>query len=174
MSIDESVSYGLIQNQPENKNTLQNTRFRMLIRRLPNTTYFLQSANLPGLDISAVRQHTVFNTVFRPGGEVSHNPVTVNFIVDEDISNWKEIRNWILECSNYKDFTEYRPPAEHFSDEITLTILTNTHNITHKAVFSNAFPIALSDLNFTTIASGDEILTASMQFKFTSYDINVE
>ena len=174
MSTNEDVAYGLLQRQPENKNTLQTTRFRLLIRRLPNTTYFLQSANLPGLDITAVRQHTTFNTVFRPGGEVTHNPVTVNFIVDEDLSNWKEIRTWILQCSNYKDFTQYQPPSEHFSDQITLILLNNTHNITHKAVFTNAFPIALSDLNFTTSASGDEIMTASMQFRFTTYDITAQ
>lgn len=168
---DEQVGYGLYQNQPVNKNDLLSTRFRLLIKRLPNTTYACQAVTLPGLEIFEVEQHTTFNTIKRPGGEVKHERLSVKFIVDENLANWKEIRNWILQCSNYTDFDLYRNQIQHFSDEVTLFALTNTHNITHKFTFMNCFPVKLHSVQFDSTPTGSEVILATMELAFTNYEV---
>lgn len=169
--MDEQVGYGLFQNQPENKNNLLSTRFRLLIKRLPVTTYMCQSVVLPGLSIGVAYQNTRHNRILRPAGEVSHQYLDATFIVDEDLSNWKEIRSWILQCSNYTDFTEYQQPSQHFSDDVTLTILTNTHNITHKVQFSNCFPVSLSEVLFDSSNPQSQVVIAKMSLAFSFYNI---
>ena len=174
MSINENLAFGLYQNQPENKNNLFSTRFRMMVKRLPNTTYMCQAVSLPGLSIDITRQATPFNAIKRPAGEVKHENIVVDFIVDENLENWKEIRNWILQCSNYENHELYRPQSEHFSDDVLLTILTNTHNISHKIQFSSCFPVSLSSIRFDSSSQQTEIILATVELAFTTYDIKTE
>ena len=169
--MNEDLAFGLYQNQPQNKNNLFSTRFRMMVKRLPNTTYMCQSVLLPGLSIGVANQRTPFNTIKRPAGEVEHQNLSVSFIVDENLENWKEIRNWILQCSNYTDHLEYRPQETHFSDDVLLTILTNTHNISHKVEFSNCFPVSLSYVEFNSAATETNILLSTVELAFTTYQI---
>jgi len=54
---------GFYANQPENNNLAEINAFKLVIGKIPETTYFCQSANLPGISISEFSQQTMFNPV---------------------------------------------------------------------------------------------------------------
>ena len=54
--------------------------------------------------------------------------------------------------------------------EIYLTILSNLNNPTRRIHFYNAFPISLSDIEFDTTQSADNIITATASFNYEFFE----
>jgi hypothetical protein len=64
---------------------------------------------------------------------------------------------------------------EQFGGKITsdgiLTILSSLNNPLVRIQFADMYPTSLSDIQFDTKTSADEILTATVSFKYTYFDI---
>lgn len=169
--IDPHIEFGLLQNQPSDRNLLQRTRFKMNIQRLPTTTFHCQSINIPSLQIGIAEQTTLFNPIPRPAGSVSHDILKVAFLVDETLKSWLDIRTWLMQCSDYKDFTEYQPPSQHFDSKLVILINSSKHNPTHRITFENAFPVILSSIDLDSSDPISDYIVAHAGFAFTSYSV---
>ena len=169
--IPDPVTYGVLQGQPGNKNPLLKSRFQFRTRKIPNTTYFCQSANVPGVSITNVEQQTIFNPVARPGGVVVHEPLKLQFLIDEEMVNWREIFTWIRECSDYVDFAEYKGPEKHLISDATLMILDSNQIPKFRVTFDGIFPTKLSSVEFAATVREAENIFADVTFAFTSFKI---
>lgn len=172
MSETLSDAFGILQRIPQNKNALLRTHYLFYISRLPNTSYFCNKVILPESGISIVNQPTLFNTIKRPGGEIKHSPIHLEFLIDEDFANWKEIFTWIKNCSDYINFDDYTPPSEHLSQSAGLLILDSNNTIKHKFTFTNIFPVFLGGLGFDSKIKDSQPFTCKAEFAFTSYEVH--
>ena len=79
-----------------NKSILNKNNFRLLVDKVPNVEYYVRSVNIPGLTFSETEQAAgVGLNAFFPGDKVSFETLDVNFLVDEDLENFKEIYDWM-------------------------------------------------------------------------------
>ena len=62
---------------------------------MPNVTYTCQSANLPALNLGAAMQQTPFVDIPHPGDKVFFGEFIIQFLINEDMSNYKELYDWI-------------------------------------------------------------------------------
>lgn len=161
--------YGRLQLQPENKNGILATHFQFELRRLSNTTFFCQSVNFPGLELTAIEQATIFNPIMRPAGILKHDPLSINFMVDEKFQNWLELYNWLQECSNESDFNKYRGPEKHLNSEAILFIHDSNNNPKFKVTFDNMFPTSLGGLNFQTGTMNSQFQYSAASFEYTTF-----
>ena len=92
--------------QPDSTNPLQPTSFRFSLNKTPEAVYFCQSANLPGLSKAAVTQSNVFSDIKQPGDRIEFDDLTITFIVNEDLGNWIELKNWITSLAPYDSVSE--------------------------------------------------------------------
>lgn len=169
-NVGNQDGYGRLQLQPSNKNGILVTHFQFELRKISNVTYFCQSANLPGISIRSIEQITAFNPIKRPGGEVAQEDFTINFMVDEELKNWFEIRNWIDECSTRRDSLKYKGPEKHLSSEGVLFILESNNQPRFKVSFEGMFPVSLGGLSFQTGAdSGFQYSSAT--FSYTTFEV---
>ena len=171
---EPDVSYGAIQNLPTERNLLQSTRFHMYITRLPETTFYCQSINIPAIQIGIAEQTTTFNPIPRAAGAISHDILKANFLVDQTLKSWTSLREWMIQCSNYEDFTKYQKPGDHMDSTISILILNSNHNPTHKVIFKNAFPVILSGIELDSTNRISDYISANVGFAFTSYDIQTQ
>ena len=162
---------GFLANQPENINLAEINAFKLVIGKIPETTYFCQKANLPGISIQEIRQQTPFNPVLNPGGQVTHEQFTVDFVVSENLTNWMEIYKWIRSCSTYKDFGDIVPESTSLISDATLFILNSKNNLTMTVRFSGLFPISLTSIDFNYTDTELSTLVSSATFPFTYYEI---
>lgn len=163
---------GAIQNQPSNiVNYSISTRYRFNLKRIPNTVYFGSSANVPGITISKVQQATNFNPVVWSGGAVVQDDFVIKFVVDENLKNWIELRNWILSASDYEDFKEYRQPEQHMASDGILTILNSNQNPIIRINFNGLFPIGLQGLSYVATEPEAVEMTSMVTFGYTTYTI---
>jgi hypothetical protein len=171
---------------PINKDLLQSTKFRLTFQRLPEVTYFCQTAMLPGVSLTEVPRNTPFVDLYSPGEKIQYDPMTISFLVDEDIQSWLHIHDWIRACTFPTNFNEYRnlqklnmgatgrnvqKAMPQFSDA-TLSIYTNKNNPNIRVKLYDMFPVTLDGLQFSSMDSAENIITATATFRFSYFNID--
>ena len=170
-----------------NKSILQKNNFRLLIDKVPTVEYFVRTANVPGISFSetAVPAGIGLDAYF-PGDKVEFEKLSVSFLVDEDLENFKEIYNWmdsivpIQDPTKYKTLTgttatttnQFSSASDDLNQYSMITLVLNTNkNIPNRFFkFYDAFPTSLSGLELASGESGEAVV-CTVDFRFTYYEI---
>lgn len=155
---------GLIK-KPENTNLLQPTKYLLTFSEIPNSTYFCQTVNLPGVATNSATQSTPNLDLFVPGTKIVYSPFAIDFLVNEDLTAWLDIHDWI------KNTTTDRIRTTKTKSQATLTLLSNHNNPKLRVKFVDIFPQTLSDLNFDTTKSAEDHILANATFKYNFFEI---
>lgn len=165
-------------NLPTNRNFLDPTKFRFAIKRAPSVQFFVQSINLPGFNIGPVSEGTPFVAIPFSGEHISYEPLQVTFMVDEDLQNYMEIYTWMRGLGFPDNFDQYKTLATQpkytgtgVKSEVSLMILTSSNNPKYNVVFSDAFPTALTRIQFDANATDIQYVTCTATFSYTSFEI---
>ena len=176
-----------LNNQIQNRNYLAPTGFQFNVSRAPKVTYFGNQVNIPSLTLGIANQPSYLKDIPRPGEKIDFEDLTLTFLVDEDLTNYMEIQNWIRGIG----FPESLDQIYDFQQDDTLTvmnkalknqginlysdgsllILNNVNLPKFKVVFDGLFPYYLSTLNFDATQSDLEYFTAQVSFKYNIYNI---
>ena len=81
---------------PTNINMLSPLGFKFMINKLPNTNFFIQSINLPGVNLGEVDTQTPFTRLPFAGDHITFQDLTISFRVDEDLANYRELFDWMV------------------------------------------------------------------------------
>ena len=163
--------------QPDNQNFLSPVGFKFNINKLPNVEWFIQSVNLPGITVGSIKMAKPFRGTDLPGDNFEYEPLNIRFKVDEDLSNCSEIQNWMIglgfpdSYDQYADLLAERTTSAsdpRFSDA-TLTCLNSNMNGNFAVTFEDVFPVSLSSLEFDSMASDIDYLTADVTFQYLTY-----
>ncbi len=170
--------------QVKNRNFLSPTGFKFTLSRAPKVAFFSNSANIPGLNLGVAIQPTYLKDIPTPGDKIEFEDFTLRFLVDEDLSNYMQIQNWIrglgypdsrqeiFDLQNEKDRIDTKQSGlmDIYSDG-TLTVLTSSQNPKFKIIFKDLWPYNLTTLNFDATDTDIEYFTADVTFKYTIYEI---
>jgi len=103
-------------------------------------------------------------------------------MVDEDMTNYLEIFNWMvsLAANDLQPSIAYQAQTSIEADvnsrdrsDIKLMILTSSKNPNIEVNFIDAFPSQLGELNFNTTATGVNYLESSVTFEYIKYNISM-
>ena len=133
--------------------------------------YFIQRVNLPGFGSDqALEQPTRFVAAKHPTARPRFDNLTMTFLVNESMENWREIYDWMKTIFLVKDHDDYNEKiSNHFSDG-TLHILNSAMKANLHIKFKNIFPVSLSGLEFDSSVSDLTPFTATASFAFDTYD----
>lgn len=177
-----AISNGL-KNQIQNKNFLSPVGFKFILNRTPKVAFFSNSAVIPGFSLGTAVQPTYLKNIDLPGDKIEFNDFALRFLVDEDLSNYMEIQNWIRgmgfpesleEIYKFQNSNPNMDPNDKSIDLLsdgTLNVLTSTQNTNFKVKFEGLFPVSISDLTFDATDTDIDYLTAEVTFKYTIYKI---
>ena len=145
--------------QPKNINPLADVQFRFDVAALPNTSFFIQTVNLPGIALEA---QTVavpqLQNVSRHTGIITYEALDVTFMIDEYLKNWQEVYEWMI-----SDVNKYTSAV--------LTIVSSSMNPTMEIHFKDIFPTALSAISFDSTTTDPVYQVATVSFNYTEYII---
>ena len=145
--------------QPKNINPLADVQFKFDVAALPNTSFFIQTVNLPGVTLEgapmAVPQ---LQNLTRHTGVITYETLSVTFMIDEYLKNWQEIFEWMI-----SDEDKYTSAV--------LTILSSAMNPTMEIHFKEIFPTSLSAISFDSTTTDPVYQTATISFNYTEYII---
>ena len=162
-----------------NTNPLYNNYFTLKFNRGTSQFELLcQRVNLPGINVPDLAQPTTLGTTIPvPSLVAAFEPLSVDFIVDENLNNWKSIYSWIRNISNIKDDTSNNLNYQKWHITATLGIYAGAYTINGcnsgtTIKFQNVVPIYLSGLNFQSDNTDAVIQKASCKFRYSYYTIN--
>jgi hypothetical protein len=169
---------------PKNTSLLQTTKYQVIFDRLPGATYFCQAANIPGLSLTEIPRQTPFVDLYIPGEKLVYDTFNITFMINEDMSAWTELHDWIRGITFPTDFKEYMDlnrianstyaryrenNQPQYSDAV-LTVYSNQNNPTFRIKFVNLFPTSVSSILFSGQDSAENIAMADATFRFSYYD----
>jgi hypothetical protein len=157
-------------------NFLTGIGFQFQLIKYPNVSFFCQSANVPGINLSVATQATRWNAIPHPGDEISFEDLNIEFIVDENMKNYLAIHNWVRKLGHpYSGGDIAELPGDDLDDktysEGILFILDSNFQKKFKIVFKDLFPTNIGELRFQSTAQDVQYFTVSTSFKYTIYDI---
>jgi hypothetical protein len=170
--------------QIENRNFLAPTGFKFTIKRSPSATFFCNQANIPDLTLGEATQPTYLRDIPTPGDKIEFGDLNIRFLVDEDLTNYLEISNWIrglgypdslsefdrLEKSGFVN-PQYVQKTDNIYSDGTLQILTSNNVAKFQVIFQDLWPYSLSTLPFDATDTDGGYFTADASFKYTIFRI---
>ena len=185
--------------QPTKLDYASPTQFKFQIIKLPKVEYFCTAANVPGINLGTAEQITPLKDIPLPGDRLQYDTLTISFLVDENLENYREIHGWLTGVGfpkNYEQFqtlqgasTDRFPSTQNtgtskeigeikkatqddgglYSDA-TLMILTSKNNANLEVRFRNIYPTSLSGLDYNQQAADVDYLTATVTFEYAIYE----
>ena len=169
-----------LQNQIQNRNFLSPIGFKFTITKTPKVDFFSNSARIPEIVLGTALQATYLKDIDIPGDKLQYGDFALRFLVDEELTNYMAIHNWLTglgfpeTTEEFKDLTKdidgARDPAEAFSDG-SLHILNSNYRNTAVVKFKDLFPTSLTSLEFEATDTDINYFTAEVTFKYTVYNI---
>ena len=170
--------------QVENRNFLSTVKFRFTLNRSPKVAFLTNSVNVPGIELGVAVQPSYTNNIPVPGDMMQFDDFTIRFLVDEDLTNYMEIQNWMRGLGfpeSLQQIYEWQSTNEKFEapqnsdmnlySDGTLLLNTSNENVNYQVIFRRMFPYRLSELNFDATNTDEEYFTAEVSFKCMMYNI---
>lgn len=163
---------------PENINPLSPNGFMFSIARIPEITYFCQEVNLPSVNLPTVEQSSPFSRIPLPGDTLDFGELTVQFLIDSSMTNYKALFNWIRGLGfpeSNQQYTEQTNSRYQLSEnaaamsDATLVILNNKSVSTESVLFKDCVITGLNSLSFTSTSSDVQYLVGNATFRYTYF-----
>ena len=170
-----------LDNQPLNKNFLSPNGFKFSIKKIPNVNFFVQSVNLPSFSLGTVDVENPFIKIPFPGDKLTYGQLDVTFKVDEDLSNYLELYNWLVAIGYPDNFGQrgaIEPPnvnivsGEGVYTDAILIITNSRMNANYQVTFKDSYPINLSDMQFDSTVSDIDYITCTATFAYRIFTIS--
>ena len=173
-------------------------QFRFKMAKLPLVEFTVQTANIPGISLGSTDMPTPLKEISIPGDKITYQSLDINFLVDENLNNYKEIHDWITGLGFPQDHTQFKNLQGTSSDrfpgttsstaatgtsisqpldeggtysDATLTILNSKNIAVTEIRFRNVYPTSLGSLSYDIKASDVDYLQVSASFNYLNYDI---
>lgn len=168
---------------PNNLNPLSPNGFTFSITKLPQVSFFCQRVMIPSISLASIDRPTPFVNTPIPGEIMTFSELSVQFLIDDKMENYKAIFNWMValgypednrQYSNYINTqagTIYSELAKNYSDA-TVGILDGQNNPTNGFKFYDIFPISLDPVQFEATAMDVNYVIGSATFKYSYFTID--
>ena len=98
---------GPVSRQPEKLDYASPTQFKFGIHQLPKVEFFTVGANLPGINLGDAIFPTPFKDIPVMGDRLTYDNITIEFIVDEYLENYRSLHEWMTAIGFPKDRKQY-------------------------------------------------------------------
>ena len=170
------------------------TTWRMNIERTPKVTWFLTSAQIPGVNLGQAMIPTPLLDQQLPGDKLTFEPLNITFIVDEELQNYREMWNWIVGIGfpeQHPQFTnvlessgrsttfsraedagprdKQTPSDAALYSDATLIVYNSKNKAKVTLRFKDIYPTSLNALEYSNADTDVEYLSGIVTFNYLYY-----
>ena len=166
--------------QVQNRNYLSPIGFLFVLEKAQKISYLCQSTSIPTLTVGSIDIPTPGMAPMRLDGNAQFMDLEVEFLIDEDLTNYMQIYKWLEAVGTPAEFEsraiweseKSRAPRDNpLTSDATLQILNNNNLHNFDVVFKDLFPVSLSTLTFNVSMMDNEYMRATATFKYNYYEI---
>ena len=157
---------------------------------MPYVSFFLQETDLPGLTTTPAQTRPGGYTVNHAPDRINWDPLNITFLVDENLSAWRELFNWMTGIAGghdrkpttakfVNDQLEIVWPDDNSENRLArlsstyagLTILNGAKQPKIRVLFHNLFPTTLSSVRWSTSQDPLPAMVGTATFQYDFYTI---
>lgn len=153
-----------------NLNYATNTRGVLEIHRAPEVSFTATNFQIPGISTVSPLQPTPFTDFPIHGDKLTYSPLTMSFIVTEDLKNWRLLILWMYSFTNPIDFENWDDSNEKYSDA-TIFMYNSHNNLEIEILFKELIITSIDGLTFDTTSESTDELICTVTFDYQNYDI---
>ena len=171
------------------------TQWRLAFNRVPKTTWFCTSANVPGITLGEAMFPTPMSDMFVTGDKLTFETLNITFLVDEELQNYRELWDWLVGMGSPVSHSQWEttlakgdgairtfstPDADprtkstyeesNLYSDATLIVYSSKNQPKVEVKFKNMFPTSLSSLEYSQEATDVEYFKASATFRYLYYE----
>lgn len=156
------------------QNFLSPIGFGFAIKRLPNVSFFVQGATIPGLSVTRADVSTPFKSIVFAGDKLEHEPFTVTIRMDENMEAYREIFDWMISITKAYSYDQYKVLKESedgvYSDA-SLLIMNSKGNPSLEVRFKDIFPINIGQIVLDTTQQDINYVTCDITFEHNGHEV---
>ena len=169
------------------------TKFKFQTTKLPRVEFNCIQANIPGITLTEIQQPTRLIPIKIPGNDLTFENLNITFIVDEDLTNYRSVHDWMAGLSQMDSDEKYRALISDGQDRMPrsqqnnstdagrvtsatndgaiysdskLIILSARNTPLVELTFTDCYPLSLSALEYNQNATDVEYLQATVSFGY--------
>lgn len=171
---------GALAKNPGNLNLLDEHGHKLIVKRMPNVSFFLQKVAIPDMTLPPAVYANPLVEIHMPGDHITYGNLVLTFKCDEDLNNYQELHNWMRGLGFPESTTEYTELARNpkssgmgVTSDMTVIVTTGIKNPNIEFSFQDCFPIQIGQLEFGTTNPNITYITCQAIFKYTKFDISI-
>jgi hypothetical protein len=149
-------------------NLLSPLNFAFQLSRTPELVYSAQRASLPPITLTTSDIVTPFISIPLPG-KIEYGEFSVTFLVDELLTNYLEIVNWMNAIGHPETLENY----ENISSDASVLIMNSAKRPVIKVNFTDVVPTSISQIDLDTTLSDVPYVPATVSFKYLRYNFEI-
>jgi len=183
--------------QPTVYDYSQQSQFKVFLPLFPTTEWFVVRANVPGVSLGQAVQTTPLLDMPIIGDKLTYDDFYVTFLVDEELKNYTEMHDWLINCSAPETRSQFqakerpdgvpRRPQTEIMDlilgnvkesdrdlysNLDLFIMSSKNNPLVKIQMVEAFPISLTNIEYSHQESDVTYAECTATFAFSYFTIS--
>ena len=188
---------GALSRQPVVFDYSQINQFKVYLPLFPLTEWFVTRANIPGVSLGQAVQATPFTDMPVIGDKLTYDDFYFTFIVDEQLKNYQEMHNWLVNIGFPASGSQFKAQARPdgttrasqqiidrstpgrvvdmvdrtlYSD-IELFILSSKNNPVVKFQMFESFPTSLTAIEYSQQETDTTYAECTCTFAYTYFTI---
>ena len=175
----------------------QQSQFKVFLPLFPTTEWFVVRANIPGVSLGQAVQTTPMIDMPIIGDKLTYDDFYVTFLVDEELKNYTEMHDWLINCAAPERRSQFqgkarpdgipqRPQTEMMDlllgnvkqsdrdlySNLDLFIMSSKNNPVVKIQMVEAFPISLTNIEYSHQESDVTYAECTATFAFSYFTIS--
>ena len=187
---------GALDRQPTVFDYSQQSQFKVFMPLFPLTEWFCTRANIPGVSLGQAVQSTPLIDMPIIGDKLTYDDFYVTFLVDEQLKNYIEIHDWLVNCGapqGRDQFMDKDRPAgipkrpgrikndlvlgdisgtdRDLYSNIDLFIMSSKNNPVVKFQMIECFPISLTNVEYSHQEADVQYAECTVTFAFSYFTV---
>lgn len=159
-----------------NINYLQPSGFSVSISRenYPNLEYFAQQISHPSIDVAETMQAARKIQIPTAGDTVTFGTLDVTFLLDEDMTSYTEMFDWMVRLVNENQTDQTAAIAAGTPSteaDIYVSILSSHNNVIKTIKYYNCVPTSVSNLELNAQLGAEIPLTFNVSFRCLQFEL---
>lgn len=164
----------------KNINYLQPTGFKVIIdrKKFGNLEFFAQSVSHPSVDISPAPVAYSRLNLHMAGDKLSFGSLTANIIMDENMTAYTEMYEWVKRLVQEKNTTKIDASNRLVGQDvyttavdITLSVLSSHNNIIKRIRYIDCIPTNIGSVDFQATTADIQYLTFPVTFEYSYFEL---
>ena len=100
---------------------LDPTKFKFQMVKLPTVEFNTVAAQIPDVSLTEMVQPTRLQQLKLPGNDMTFGDLTITFLVDEDLENYRKVHDWMAALAQVDSDTKFQELLSAGQDRMPLS-----------------------------------------------------